>query len=54
MTDMPSDPITPLKDAAIQLHEMYRTYIEAGFSKRQAFDLAKSFLLESVRQGKAD
>jgi hypothetical protein len=31
--------ISPLKEAAIQLHEMYEEFKNAGFSKREAMEL---------------
>lgn len=44
----PEDPITQLAAAAVQLHELYNSYVAAGFTEDQAFDLAKAFLVASV------
>jgi hypothetical protein len=44
----PEDPITQLAAAAVQLHELYSSYIEAGFSEPQAFDLVKTILAASM------
>lgn len=46
----PTDPITQLAAAAVQLHELYVSYIEAGFTEAQAFDLVKALLLASASQ----
>jgi len=40
----PEDPITQLAAAAAQVHELYISYIEAGFTEAQAFDLIKTIL----------
>ncbi|MGH3448819.1 MAG: hypothetical protein ACRDP4_14460 [Nocardioidaceae bacterium] len=41
MTDAPQDPITQLAESAA-LHEMYRAYVDAGFTETQAFELVQS------------
>lgn len=47
----PADPITELAAAAVQLHELYSAYIEAGFSEAQAFELTKAILVAGVSAG---
>jgi hypothetical protein len=47
----PEDPITQLAAAAAQLHELYASYIEAGFTEPQAFDLVKTILAASLHNG---
>lgn len=47
----PEDPITQLAAAAVQLHELYNSYIAAGFTDQQAFDLVKAILTASVGGG---
>jgi hypothetical protein len=32
----PPDPLTELAKAAAQLHELFRAYVEAGFTEEQA------------------
>ncbi|MHC3450747.1 hypothetical protein [Streptomyces prasinus] len=44
----PEDPITQLAAAAVQLHELYDSYIEAGFTEAQAFELTKATLIASI------
>jgi hypothetical protein len=41
----PTDPITAMAAAAIQLHEMYEAFVAAGFTREQAFELTKATLL---------
>lgn len=36
---MPDDPITPLRELAVQMHEMFREYIRAGFTRQEALTL---------------
>ncbi|MFD3523872.1 hypothetical protein [Streptomyces sp. NPDC058653] len=44
----PTDPITELAATAAQLHEPHLSYVQAGFTERQAFDLTKAVLAVSV------
>ncbi|MFJ2110641.1 hypothetical protein ACIOEX_01710 [Streptomyces sp. NPDC087850] len=44
----PSDPISQLAEAAVQLHELYLSYISAGFTEGQALDMVKAVLLASI------
>lgn len=37
--DEPIDPITAMAAAAVQLHELYEAFVEAGFSELQALQL---------------
>lgn len=41
----PSDPITELAAAAVQLHELYEALVAAGFTEDQALDLVRSTML---------
>lgn len=44
--DVPDpQPLSNLNEGAIHLHEMYTAYMEAGFSKEQAFELVTNVLL---------
>lgn len=36
---MPSDPITDLAAGAVQIHELYESFVTAGFSEAQAMQL---------------
>ena len=44
----PTDPMTKLAQQAAQLHEVYETYVQAGFTEQQAFELTKAILLANV------
>jgi len=47
MGNDPTDPITELAAAAAQLHELYASYVEAGFTEHQAFELIKTIIAAS-------
>lgn len=38
------DEVSTLKDMAIMLHEAYKSYVEAGFTKAQSLDLVKHMM----------
>lgn len=40
----PDNPIGPLLDAAISIHEMYTSFVAAGFSEQQALYLVAQTL----------
>ncbi|MCU1494851.1 MAG: hypothetical protein JWO62_2615 [Acidimicrobiaceae bacterium] len=44
MSDHPSDPITPLLQGAIATHELFASYVTAGFTPDQALALVVSFV----------
>ncbi len=50
---MPPSPINALAVGAAQTHELYRAYVEAGFSEAQAMQLICTMLVESLRGGRA-
>lgn len=37
--DMPENPFSQLAQAAMQMHELFTSYLQAGFSERQALYL---------------
>lgn len=39
MSDEPQDPMGALAEAAVSHHEMYISWINAGFTEEQAFEL---------------
>ncbi|MFG3136139.1 hypothetical protein ACGFZA_07935 [Streptomyces sp. NPDC048211] len=41
----PSDPMTVLAAAAAQVHELYQSYVDAGFTEQQALELTKTVLI---------
>jgi len=46
---MPPDPLTELGKAAAGLHEVFTSYLEAGFSRPEALRLVTVILAESIR-----
>lgn len=44
----PADPITELAAAAVQLHELYEAFMEAGFTDRQALELVMTAMQGSA------
>jgi hypothetical protein len=49
--DLPENPLGELAVGAIQLHEIYRSYIAAGFTNEQAFELSKTILVTTLKLG---
>lgn len=45
----PDDPITQLAAAAVQLHELYASFVAAGFSESQALYLVGQALSAGIR-----
>lgn len=52
MPDSPQDPITELAAMAVQNHELYTAYVNAGFTEAQAMQLLIAFLAASIGGGK--
>jgi hypothetical protein len=49
-----TEPIDPFSDTlacAIGLHELMMSYIEAGFTRSQAYGLVSAVMVASVRNG---
>lgn len=42
------DPVTALQVSAMQQHEMYLSWVQAGFSDCQALELLKAFIMAMV------
>lgn len=51
MSDAPQDPITDLAAGAAQLHEAYRSYVDAGFTETQALQIVIGILTAGFRSG---
>lgn len=49
--DNVEDPITPLREAAGTLMELFEAYQEAGFDSDQALELVKVVLMTAVQGG---
>ncbi|MFI7890861.1 hypothetical protein ACIFUY_06310 [Streptomyces sp. CACIS-1.16CA] len=47
----PTDPMTELAAAAVQLHEMHQAYVAAGFTEQQALELVKAVIVANVGGG---
>ena len=39
---------SPMKDAAVSMHELYETLKEAGFSRREALELVSKVMTSAV------
>lgn len=48
---MTDDPVSELLAAAITLHELYETFLRAGFSTDQAFELVLVFYSKTLEGG---
>lgn len=49
MGDLPNDPVSALAEGAAQMHELFSSYVNAGFTEQQALYLVGQLL----RQGGA-
>ncbi|MEU0991253.1 hypothetical protein [Streptomyces sp. NPDC005953] len=49
MPELP-DPVTKLTAAAIELHELFLAYLDAGFSEHQAFELTRTILAAQLNR----
>lgn len=49
MSDTPQDPITDLAAGAAQLHELYESYVLAGFTEPQAMQMVIAILTAGLR-----
>jgi hypothetical protein len=43
--------ISPLREAALQMHEMYRELVRAGFTRRQAVAIVAHIMATGVHEG---
>lgn len=46
---MPPDPLTELAKGAAQVHELFSSYVDAGFSENQALYLVGKMLAASIQ-----
>lgn len=46
---MPIDPIGPIADSAAQFHEMFLSFISAGFTEDQAFTMLITIIQVQVK-----
>lgn len=53
MSDEIPDPITELAAAAVQQHELYQAWIDAGFTCTEALELLKTVILGGMAGGAA-
>lgn len=49
--DLPESDFTPLNENAVQLHELYLGWIDAGFPEHRAFDLVTTTWLHYLTDG---
>jgi hypothetical protein len=45
----PNDPMTALMEAASMTHEMFKSYINAGFTEQQALYLVSQLVISMVQ-----
>ncbi|MEU7431068.1 hypothetical protein AB0B07_09455 [Streptomyces sioyaensis] len=43
--DQPADPMTTLAEAATGLHELYESFIAAGFTRDEALEVIKAIVV---------
>lgn len=48
--DEPQDPITELQEGAHQAHELYLSYVNAGFDEQQALYLTGKVITAAIRR----
>jgi hypothetical protein len=46
--ELPTDPFTELAASAVQLHELYLSWVDAGFTEAQAMELTNTTLGTSI------
>lgn len=46
MTDEPQTPFSAMAQVSISHHEMYTSWIEAGFTPEQAFELLRTVIVQ--------
>lgn len=51
MPDNPQPPLTELAAMAVQFHELYTAYVDAGFTEDQALDLLKAIITAGIGGG---
>jgi hypothetical protein len=54
MPDGPVDPLTDLVKGAVQVHEMYCAYVDAGFSRKEALQIIIGILTAGMRRDGTD
>jgi hypothetical protein len=50
MSPSPEDPLTELAKAAAQVHELFRAYVDSGFSEQQALYLVGKLIAANAVQ----
>lgn len=46
---MSGDPLQSMAIAAVGLHELFTSYMQAGFTRQEAFELAKAVMVATIR-----
>ena len=49
----PLDPLTELVKGAVQIHEMFTAYVEAGFTRAEALQLVLWVMTAGIGKGNA-
>lgn len=50
MPEMPTDPMTALAQGATQMHELYDSYVRAGFTEDQALQISIAVLIAAINK----
>lgn len=50
--DMPDEPISTLLQGAIAMHELYQSYVDAGFTRTEALQLVMTLIQTGAQRGK--
>jgi hypothetical protein len=45
----PEDPISPLAEAAVSMHEIVLVYVQAGFSRAEAIQIVTTLMAAKIR-----
>lgn len=48
---LPPDPVTLMAAGAAEMHELYLSYVRAGFRRREALELVKALLVTAFQAG---
>jgi hypothetical protein len=48
---MSEEPMTELAEGAVQTHELYTAYVDAGFTPDQAMQLIIAFMIKALGGG---
>jgi len=50
----PADPLTAMAEAAVALHEVFKSYVKAGFTEAQALTLVAAMVTAQMQGGSSE